>query len=79
MGKVTAFGVEDAITAAFERSALLDSNKIDVQVSGNEVTLTGEVRNHAERDEAERIAWAAPGVSFVDNQLTVKWSWLGEY
>ena len=75
--KLTASGVVAAITSAFERNALLDSNNIDVQVSGNQVTLSGEVRNHAERDEAERVAWAASGVSSVDNQLTVKWSWYG--
>jgi osmotically-inducible protein OsmY len=75
--KLTVFNVEAAIKSAFERNALLDSNKIDVQVSGNEVTLSGEVRNHVERDEAERAAWAASGVSSVDNQLTVKWSWYG--
>jgi osmotically-inducible protein OsmY len=75
--KVTASGIEAAITSAFERNALLDSNKIKVQVSGNQVTLSGEVRNHAELEEAERAAWAASGVSSVDNQLTVKWSWYG--
>lgn len=73
---VTAAGIEDAIFAAFERSALLDSNKIKAKVAGNQVTLTGEVRNHAERDEAERVAWAASGVSSVDNKITVAWSWL---
>ena len=75
--KVTASGVEANIKSAFERNALLDSSKINVQVSGNQVTLSGEVRNHTELDEAERAAWAASGVSSVDNQLTVKWSWYG--
>jgi osmotically-inducible protein OsmY len=33
------------------------------------------VRNHAEHDEAERVAWATSGVWSVDNQIDVKWSW----
>lgn len=66
---------ESAIVSAFERNALLDAKKIDVKTSGDKVTLCGEVGCCAERDEAERIAWAAPGVFSVDNQITVKGSW----
>ena len=76
--KVTAKKVETAIEAAFERSALLDAKEIEVETSGSKVTLRGKVRNHSERDEAERVAWAAPGVFAVDNELTVEWSWFGE-
>jgi len=68
--------IESAIQGAFERSALLDANKIKVETSGNKVTLRGKVQNYTERDEAERIAWAAPGVYSVDNQLKVAWSWV---
>lgn len=67
--------IETSINSALERNALLDSDKIKVTVSGTKVTLSGEVRNHAELDEAERLAWRALGVTFVDNQLVVKWSW----
>jgi osmotically-inducible protein OsmY len=44
-----------------------------VETSGNKVTLYGRVRNNAERDEAERVAWAAPGVSTVENKLKLVW------
>jgi osmotically-inducible protein OsmY len=56
----------------------LDAKEIEVETSGSKVTLRGKVRNHSERDEAERVAWAAPGVFAVDNELTVEWSWFGE-
>jgi len=67
--------VKAAIEAAFERNALLDAGRIQVEISGSKVTLRGAVRNHAERDEAERVAWNAAGVWSVDNQIEVKWDW----
>ncbi|MGA3268805.1 MAG: BON domain-containing protein, partial [Verrucomicrobiota bacterium] len=73
--KVAPAEVATAIKSAFERNALLDATKIQVEASGDKVILRGKVRNHAERDEAERAAWAAPGVFSVDNQLKVEWSW----
>ena len=69
--KVTAMGIETAIESAFKRNALLDAYKIRVETDGNKVTLRGNVRNFAELDEAARVAWAAPGVYMVDNQLTM--------
>lgn len=70
--KVTVEKIESAIRSAFERSALLVANKIEVKTSNSNVILTGTVRNYAERDEAERVAWAAPAVLSVDNQLTLE-------
>ena len=71
---VTATEVETAIKAAFERNALVDAKRIHAETSGSRVVLRGKVPNYAEREEAERVAWAAPGVFSVDNQLTVQWS-----
>ncbi len=68
-------GIESAIKSAFERNALVEAKKVHVETSGSNVVLRGTVRNYAERDEAERVAWAAPGVFSVDNKLTVEWSW----
>jgi osmotically-inducible protein OsmY len=65
--------VEEAIKSAFKRNAMLDSSKIHVETSENNVILTGKVRNYAELEEAARVAWNAPGVFTVDNQLSVKW------
>ena len=66
--------VERDIKLAFERNALVDAKNIHVETSGNKVILRGNVRNWAERDEAERAAWASSGVSSVDDQLKVVWS-----
>ncbi len=71
--KLTATGVETDIKSAFKRHALLDASKIRVETAGNKVILRGDVRNYDEREEAERVAWAAPGVFSVDNQLTMQW------
>jgi osmotically-inducible protein OsmY len=73
--KAVASEIEASIEKAFERNALLDSNKIKVKTSGNDVTLTGKVRTYAEKEEAERVAWAAPGVFSVDNNIKVEWFW----
>ena len=72
--KLSASDIESSIERAFDRNGQLDADKIDVETSGNQVTLTGKVRNHSERDEAERVAWAAPVVSFVENKIKVEWS-----
>jgi len=72
--KLSAADVKDDIESAFKRSALLDAENITVETSAHKVTLHGKVRNHAERDEAERVAWSAAGVWSVDNQIDVKWS-----
>jgi osmotically-inducible protein OsmY len=59
--------IEDALV----RSAETDAERIMVEVQDNKVVLKGTVRAWAERQEAERVAWSAPGVSAVENRITV--------
>ena len=63
--------IKRQIQEAFRRSAEIDANRIQVESHGSEVILKGSVRSWIEREEAERAAWAAPGVTKVDDRLIV--------
>jgi osmotically-inducible protein OsmY len=63
--------VKQRIEAAFRRSAEIDARGIEVKAENGTVKLQGKVRTWAEREEAERAAWAAPGVLAVEDYLIV--------
>lgn len=59
--------IEDAMV----RSAETDAERVRVEVNGDQIILSGTVRAWSEKEEAERVAWSAPGVSSVDNRVMV--------
>lgn len=63
--------IKAKIEAALKRNARIDAKRITVTARGSKVTLAGKVRSWAEREEAQRVAWAAPGMFQVENLITV--------
>ena len=63
--------VKIKIENALRRATELEAPHIKVEVEGNKVVLRGNVRSGAERSDAERAAWAAPGVGQVEDNLTI--------
>ena len=63
--------VKQRIRQALERGAEFDAERVSVEIQGNKVILRGTVRSYAELRDAERAARNAPGVTEVENKLTV--------
>ncbi len=60
------------IEEALVRDAETDAQRITVEVQSSKVILRGKVRSWAERQEAERMAWSAPGVIEVENDILIE-------
>jgi osmotically-inducible protein OsmY len=69
--KPSPHGLKKKIEDALVRSAETDARRISVEADGSRVILTGIVRSWVEKYEAERVAWSAPGVTAIDNRITV--------
>jgi osmotically-inducible protein OsmY len=66
---------KSAVENALDRNWSLNNKDIKVKVAGNNVTLTGSVNSIYQKEEAGRIAWGAPGVWSIDNQLVVEYAY----
>lgn len=69
--RASVFDVSDKIRDALRRSAELDADRITISAHDGAVTLNGTVHSYAERRDAERAAWSAPGVRQVDDRISV--------
>lgn len=69
--RVQASIVKSTIKRALERSADIEAEGIEVDTEGNKVVLRGKVRTWSERNDVQRAAWSAPGVTDVENHLVI--------
>ena len=64
--------VKRKIEDALKRSAEIEAQAISVSVLGDgKVALDGQVHDWQERDAVERAAWSAPGVTLVEDRLSI--------
>jgi osmotically-inducible protein OsmY len=63
--------IQKRITEALHRHADIDARRIHVESEGNTVILSGTVSSWMEKDEAQRAAWRAPGITAVENRINV--------
>ena len=69
--QVTPADLQTRINDAFKRQVEREMKHLDIKVDGSTVTLRGTVNSWHEREAAQGIAWAAPGVRAVINELKI--------
>lgn len=71
--RVAPADLKQKIEQALIRGAEVDAKRITVEVQGSKIILKGTVRSWTEKEEAERQAWLAPGVSSVENRIVIEY------
>lgn len=69
--RLTIADLKDRIDGALSRSATIDASRITVELQDHKAVLNGTVRSFAEKEDAEKAVWAAPGIARVDNHLEI--------
>lgn len=69
--KVEPSELKRKIQEAFKPNAEVDANRITVEANGSAVILKGTVRSWIDREEAERVAWSASGITKVEDRIVV--------
>lgn len=69
--RISSIVVKEKIEEALTRSAELDARRLIVETHDSTVDLWGNVKTWSEKREAERAAWASPGVTLVNSHLHI--------
>jgi osmotically-inducible protein OsmY len=63
--------IKKRIEDALKRAAATEAQAIRVNVAEGRVTLEGKVKDWSDRQAAERAAWSSPGVTTVDDRISI--------